>query len=372
MVGLIDHETRRDGGALCHECFRLFVPDTRGPSGRGCMGAAVSVCDIRRSLFLVRRGRSWSVSAASVAPHDCRYSGLPVVLGEAMTFELLALLTAFSYATSNIAARWGLRYSTPNTVVLFSLAMHAVGLSSVVLLTEGIPSVPHAAFYLVVITGVLQTILRSCHYLAISKVGVSRAVTLRNTHPMLTVLIGVTVLGEQTNALNLLGVVFIVGGTALTSWKMDEQITGFRRWYLILPIATSVITSTVHPIRRYAMLLADEPLFFAALVGIVAISCFTAYLALPLPRDPIVWHRKALLPFVVSGACETLAILLLFFALASGPTVIVSPITATSPVWTVLLASIVLRRIENTTPSVVFGTLLVVAGAICVTLGRHW
>ena len=288
-----------------------------------------------------------------------------------MSTELLALLTAFSYATSNIAARWGLQYSTPNTVVLFSLFVHAVGLSSAVLFTTGIPSVPRAAFYLVVITGVLQTVLRSCHYLAISKVGVSRAVTLRNTHPMLTVLIGVTVLGEQTNALNLAGVVLIVGGTALTSWRMGEQIADFRRWYLLLPVATSVMTSTVHPIRRYAMLLADEPLFFAALVGIVSLGCFTTYLALPVRREPLVWHRKALIPFTISGVGETMAILLLFFALASGPTVVVSPISATSPVWTVLLASIILRRVENTTPAVVFGTLLVVSGAICVTLGRH-
>ncbi len=289
-----------------------------------------------------------------------------------MSIELLALLTAFSYAASNIAARWGLRYSTPNTAVLFSLSMHALGLSSIVLFTEGVPAVPRAALYLVVVTGVLQTLLRSCHYLAISTVGVSRAVTLRNTHPMLTVLIGVTVLGEQTNAFNLAGVGLIVGGTVLTSWRMDDQIPDFRPWYLLLPVATSVITSTVHPVRRYAMILAGEPFFFAALVGVVSLSCFTAYLALPLPRDPLVWHRKALLPFAISGGCETAAILLLFHALASGPVVVVSPITATSPVWTVLLASILLRRIEHVTPAVIFGTLLVVAGAVCVSLGRYW
>lgn len=287
-----------------------------------------------------------------------------------MPIELLALLTAFSYATSNIAARWGLRYSTPNTAVLFSLCIHAAGLSTIVLWTQGVPTVPRAALYLVVVTGVLQTMLRSCHYLAISKVGVSRAVTLRNTHPMLTVLIGVTVLGEQATALNLLGVLLVVGGTALTSWRMDEHVPDFRRWFLLLPVATSVMTSTVHPIRRYAMILAGEPLFFAALVGVVSLSCFAAYLALPLPRERVVWHRKALLPFAIAGAGETMAILLLFYALASGPVVVVSPISATSPVWTVILASIILRRIERTNPAVIFGTLLVVAGAICVILGR--
>ena len=289
-----------------------------------------------------------------------------------MIAELLALLTAFSYATANVSARWGLRYSTPNTAVLLSLIIHAAGLSAMVLFTQGIPSVPAAALYLVIVTGVLQTLLRFCHYLAISKVGVSRAVTLRNTYPMLSVLIGVAVLGEQTNVINLLGVVLIVGGTGLTSWRMDEHVVDFRRWYLVLPAATSLITSTVHPMRRYVVTLADEPLFFAAVVGVVSLGCFTTYLALPFPREPVVWHRKALLPLAVSGVCETMAILLLFYALASGPVVIVSPIAATSPVWTMILASILLRRIERTNPAVVFGTLLVVAGAIAVGLGRYW
>ena len=189
---------------------------------------------------------------------------------------------------------------------------------------------------------------------------------------MLSVLIGVAVLGEQTNVINLLGVVLIVGGTGLTSWRMDEHVVDFRRWYLVLPAATSLITSTVHPMRRYVVTLSDEPLFFAAVVGVVSLGCFTTYLALPFPREPVVWHRKALLPLAVSGVCETMAILLLFYALASGPVVIVSPIAATSPVWTMILASILLRRIERTNPAVVFGTLLVVAGAIAVGLGRYW
>ena len=287
-----------------------------------------------------------------------------------MPIEILALLTALSYATANISARWGLRYSTPNTAVLFSLTLHAVGLSTMVLLTGGVAAVPRTALYLVVVTGLLQTVLRSCHYLAISRVGVSRAVTLRNTHPMLAVLIGVTVLGEHAGALHLVGVALIVGGTAFTSWRMDEDVPGFRPKYLWLPAATCVITATVHPIRRYALTIAREPLFFAALVGVVSLACFAAYLALPLPREKLVWHPKSLLPFAISGLSETLAILFLFFALASGPVVVVSPIAATSPVWTVILASIVLRRVERTTLAVVLGTLLVVAGAACVAAGR--
>lgn len=289
-----------------------------------------------------------------------------------MSAELLALMTALAYATANVSARSGLRYSTPNTATLVSLVMHASVLSMALFAAGSVPRVPGLAIWIVVLTGVLQVVLRFCHYTGISKVGVSRAVTLRNTYPLLAVVIGVVFLGEETNALNLIGVVLIVVGTGFTSWRMNEHVPAFRAWYLAFPVATAVLTAAAHPLRRFAMTLADEPLFFAALVGIVSLTVFLVYLALPLEREKIVWHRRAFVPFVLSGACETSAVLLLFNAFASGPVVVVSPIAATSPIWTVVLASIVLRRVERITTAVVFGTLFVVSGAIFVILGRYW
>lgn len=286
-----------------------------------------------------------------------------------MSAEFLALFTALAYASANVSARWGLRYSTPNTATLVSLFLHATLLSAAVFFAGGVPDVPRFVFYLVIVTGVLQMLLRFFHYTAIAKVGVSRAVTLRNTYPMLSVLIAITVLGERTNPVNLLGVLLIVAGTGLTSWRMDEHVPSFRAWYLVFPVTTAVLTAAVHPMRRFAMTIADEPLFFAAVVGIVSFASFLAYLALPVKREKISWHRRALVPFVVSGICETVAILTLFYAFASGPVVVVSPIAATSPIWTVVLTGLVLRDVERINTAIVFGTLFVVSGAICVILG---
>ena len=53
--------------------------------------------------------------------------------------QLIALAAALSYATSGISARRGLRYSTPITVTLVSLTIHAVGLWSALLVTGGVP-----------------------------------------------------------------------------------------------------------------------------------------------------------------------------------------------------------------------------------------
>lgn len=289
-----------------------------------------------------------------------------------MSAELLAFFTALAYATANVSARSGLRYSTPNTATLVSLVMHATVLPAAFFISGRVPHVPGLAIFFVVLTGVLQVVLRFCHYTAIAKVGVSRAVTLRNTYPLLAVLIGITVLGERTNAFNLFGVLLIVIGTGLTSWRMDEHVPAFRPRYLVFAIATAVLTAAAHPIRRFAMTLANEPLFFAAIVGVVSLTVFLVYLALPLERERVAWHRRSIVSFVLSGACETGAILLLFHAFALGPVVVVSPIAATSPIWTVILTGIVLRHVERINTSVVFGTLFVVSGAIFVTLGRYW
>jgi drug/metabolite transporter (DMT)-like permease len=48
--------------------------------------------------------------------------------------------------------------------------------------------------------------------------------------------------------------------------------------------------------------------------------------------------------------------------------VVVSPITATSPIWTALLGAIFLRQFEKFTPASVIGTLCVVAGVIAIAL----
>ena len=70
--------------------------------------------------------------------------------------QLIALGAALSYAISGIAARRGMRYSTPITVTLVSMAVHAVTLWAAVLLTGGIPSGSLWVLFLFALTGILQ------------------------------------------------------------------------------------------------------------------------------------------------------------------------------------------------------------------------
>src|SRR6266850_3888319 len=264
-----------------------------------------------------------------------------------MSPQLFARLTAFSFAWANVTVGHGMRYSTPLTATFVSLIVHTLVLWTALFFSGGIPTVNFIAVGAIFLTGIVQPFMRFFQYKGMEKIGTSRAVTLRNSYPVLSVLIGIVFLGEQITLLGVLGTLLIVGGIVLSSWKVDERFKDFRWLYVVFPLITASITSVVHPLRRYALMQANEPLFFAALVGPFSLLAFAVYYWVPINS-------------------EKLAVLFMLHAFAIGSLVTVSPITATSPIWTVLLGAIFLRRLENFTVASVIGTLSVVAGVIAI------
>jgi DME family drug/metabolite transporter len=287
-----------------------------------------------------------------------------------MSPQFFAWLTAFSFAVANVTVRHGMRYSTPLTATFVSLIIHTIVLWTAVFLTGGIPGVAWPGVAAIFLTGIVQPAMRVFQYKGMEKIGTSRAITLRNSYPVLSVVIGIVFLGEQITVLGAIGTVLIVAGIVLSSWKLDEQFKDFRWLYVIYPLITASITSVVHPLRRFALLQSNEPLFFAALVGPISLLSFAAYYATPANQEKLVWDRRALWPFLLSGLGETLAVLFMLNAFAHGPVVIVSPISATSPIWTALLGAIFLRQLEALTWTSMLGTISVVAGVIAITLVR--
>jgi uncharacterized membrane protein len=85
-------------------------------------------------------------------------------------------------------------------------------------------------------------------------------------------------------------------------------------------------------------------------------------------RKRIVWNPNSLVPFIVAGVFETSAVLLMLTAFVNGPVVLVSPIAATSPIWTLLMSVVFLRDLERVNRYAVLGTVCVVAGVIAIYL----
>jgi drug/metabolite transporter, DME family len=284
--------------------------------------------------------------------------------------QVVALAAAVSYAASGIAAKRGLRYSTPITVTLVSVTIHAVSLSAAVLLTGGIPAVSWWVLFLFALTGTLQPIIRLFTYAAIHYIGASRGTTLRGAHPLFSTCLAIIFLGEQASLPVIAGTVLIVGGITLISWQTEAQRATFRWLHIGYPLGAAFLAGISHPLRRYALGLANEPLYLAAVIGVVALPWLGSYAVWPRKGEQPVWNRQSMVPFLFAGVFETLGIVLVIAALSFGPVVIVSPIVATSPLWILLGTWLFLRGIERLTLRTIIGALCVVAGTVAISLVR--
>ncbi len=281
--------------------------------------------------------------------------------------QVIALCASLSYACVLVTSRRGMQYSTPKTVTLISLLVHTVTTWTAVFLTGGIPRVDAVAVYVFIVAGMLQPIIRLCTYTGVHRVGASRSGPIRSTHPMFGVFVAITVLGESASLVTLAGVVSVVCGIVLITWKPASEVVSFRWWEFLFPLTAALLAGIVHPMRRYALSISHEPLFFAALVGIVSLVCFLVYTSLS--RERLVWDRRAMLPFLAAGAAETCGILLVITALGIGSVVTVSPLVGISPLWVLLGTVIFLRDLEQVRLQTVVGAICVIAGTAAISLG---
>ncbi|HWH76089.1 MAG TPA: DMT family transporter, partial [Candidatus Binatus sp.] len=284
--------------------------------------------------------------------------------------QTLALVTSVFYAVALVSARAGMRYSTPTTVTLVSILMQNVLLWSAVFVTGGVHWVPLTGILLFTVVGIFQLGVRLLAYTGVEKIGASRSSALQSVSPLFSATIAILVLGEQTSTLIILGTVLVVLGIVLVSWKPDRPLTSFRRWHLLLPIGAACLTGMNHPIRRYVLTMANEPLFFSALMGSVSLVGFLIYFVLSPKSQRLVWNRDAIGPFLTTGLSETMSILCIITAISLGRVVIVAPIAASYPVWSLIFAGLTLRDVEPLNWKIITGILSVVAGNFAIHLGR--
>ena len=287
-----------------------------------------------------------------------------------MSAQLIALLTSLTYASALISSRRGLRYSTPTTVTLVSIIVQNATLWSAVFLTGGIPRVSWIAVGLFCIVGTFQMGVRLFAYNGVLKIGASRSSALQSISPLIAATIAITVLQERVTLLIIGGTLLVVIGIILVSWKAERELPDFRWWPLLLPLGAACLTGMNHPIRRVAFSLSNEPLFFSAFMGIVSFFGFLVYMMVSRQTQPLHWDRRAFSAFVCTGIFETLSILFIMTALSIGRVVVVAPLAATYPVWSLIGAKLFLRDVEKIGWKTVIGILSVVAGTIAIHFGK--
>lgn len=192
--------------------------------------------------------------------------------------------------------------------------------------------------------------------------------TLAATSPLFGTALGMLILGEVLTWPLAIGTAGIVGAVLMLS-KRGKVKVDWPVWALGLPIAAAFLRSLGHVLSKIAMVDIPDP-YFAGLVAFT-VSAVLMVGTNKIRRVPVTidWSSPGPRWFALGGVTLGTAIIFLNGALLRGDIVVVVPIIAASPIFTMLLSILIFRR-EILTPRIVAAVFIVVPSVIVIALGR--
>ena len=193
--------------------------------------------------------------------------------------------------------------------------------------------------------------------------------TLSSTSPLFGTAMGILFLGEVMSWPLAIGTGGIVAAILMLTKRGDVK-SDWPFWALLLPIGAAFLRSLGHVLSKVGMEAGIPDPYFAALVGFTVSAIVTWSLhGVRREKVDVNWRAPGIAWFAAGGMCFSVAIVCLNTALLRGDVVVVVPVVAASPIFTMLLSIAVFRR-ERLTRRIVLATLTVVPSVIVIALGR--
>ena len=289
----------------------------------------------------------------------------------------LSLLAAIGLGGGAVSARGAMPAVHPLTTIVVSLVVGFVGVVIAVLAFafSDLREVPQAVWPWILALGVVQFAGgRSMGYLAVSSIGASRTALFISAQAPFAAFFAITFTGEALRPLVAVGTVGVVAALLLASG--DSLTQGWRtdRRYLagcLTALAAGVAMGGASVLAKKTISVYGSPLVVTVLGMLLGIIILAPALGVAAARVPAVrtfdWKSMGLVS--ISGITTTIAIVAQFFAVQRADVVIVAPILATFPLWTLLLSHVFIARLERITLRLTIGALIAVMGVVAVALG---
>ena len=288
-----------------------------------------------------------------------------------------AFLAACGFASGNVLVRVGTEKvpaPTATLLTVFSGIILIVGLTLVLRLDE-ISSLSIEALGWILVLGILgYPMARLFIITAISMVGAARAVPMAGLQPVVAFTLGVILLGERPDLMVIVGTPVIVVGLLLVVMprrgaNSGDGVVNVRRLGYLLAIGSAATFASRDTISRHVVTDLIDPLVSAGLALAIGGTILAVILHRQVARSVMTVPRKYLLICALAGVFQGLAVASLFQALSRAPVTVVSPIYASQPLITLILAHFFLKRLEAIDFLLALGTMVSVVGVILVILG---
>ena len=292
----------------------------------------------------------------------------------AVAFSFLA---ALGFSAGYILVRIGTQRVAAPTATFFGLLTGAT-LVVCLALTLRLPDVKslslEALGWIALMGAMAYPIARVLISTSVSMVGASRTAPTNAMQPIFALGLAMAILGERPGLLVGAGTPMVVIGLILvvlagSGGGAANQVFNIRKLGYLLALGGAVTFASRDVISRHVVSGIAPPLVSAAF----ALAIGGGILLIFTHRDVVNSLRRVPTKFILvcalAGICQGLAVAALFQALSRAPVTVVSPISASSPVITLVLSHIFLRRMESISVVLVMGTLLSVTGVVIVVLG---
>ncbi len=283
-----------------------------------------------------------------------------------MQLELIALLSAFFYATGNVVIRRSLGKSGSPFNAIAVIFSGAVFMWLFVFLAGyGLP--PIAASVLFALRGAMDPgIAAFLAFIAFRRVGASLTIPIIAAASLASTALSVAFLREALTLPIGFGTILILAGVWLLAFKHDSIASNKK--YVLVAIAASAIIGAGAVVTKAGLNISDAPVsglaisFSAALL----VQAIVITLARKWGEVPFGWKKSRV--FLMAGIVIAVAFLTTYLAFSKGAVNIVAPLLSTQPLFALVLSAVLLRNYEKITRNIIIGTVVIVAGAALLSI----
>jgi len=280
--------------------------------------------------------------------------------------EIFAIVSAFFLASSGIAARIALnKKGTPFAAFLTFTSGTVLIWLLVLILGSELPNKTGALFF--ILRGIIDPgIVAFIIYIALRKIGVVFVTPIIAAYPLVSTLLSVFFLKEILTLFIAFGTVLILFGVVLLNFRHTQNKVKLK--YIILVGISSSLIGLSAFITKFALNISDTPvsgLAFSFTTGIIIQILIITFLKKW--KDLQMGWKNAKF-FILSGIFVSIGFLFGFLAFSKGDLIVIAPLTSIMPLFTLMLAYIILKKHETITKNIIIGTVLIVIGASIITL----
>lgn len=294
-----------------------------------------------------------------------------------MIAVVLSLVSAASLGNGAVSGRASLQGVHP--IMLIGAAQFAgtvaVAIAALAISPGGLFGVTQAALPWIAIFGLVQFVVgRSTAYTSLSIIGASRVSLFISTQVPFAAFFAIAFTGESLGPLVAIGTLGVMIGLVLASgdsftkgWSTDRRnLFGY-----LMGLTAGAATGASTVLAKQAVGVYESPLAITVVGMLVATLVVGPAVGVMAARNPSVrefeWKFMGLV--ALSGLSTTVSIVTQIFAVQRADVVIVAPILATFPLWTLLLSHLFIARLEQITLRLTIGTFVAVAGVVAVAVG---